>query len=129
MQAKQQIESVLKTYETALNASDVDTVLELYADGGVFMPEFAPSAVGKEAVRASYAFVFNTIRLNITFQIDEIEVHDGIAFARTVSRGEQTLLAENLTTAEENRELFIFENSGGAWKIARYIFNKMTAQN
>lgn len=128
MQIKQAIESVLKTYETALNASDLDTVIDLYTADGVFMPEFAPSAVGIEAVKVAYTFVFTSLKLNVTFQIDEIEVHGDIAFARTISSGEQTILAETLTTAEENRELFIFKNIQGTWKIARYLFNKMSPQ-
>ena len=48
------IEATLKSYETALNASDTDAVLALYAEDGVFMPTEAPTAAGKEQIRAAY---------------------------------------------------------------------------
>ncbi len=119
-----QIAALLERYETALNASDVDAVLELYAPDGVFMPSSAPTAEGADQVRASYEFVFSTLQLEIRFSIDEIEVRGDLAFARTGSKGTVTILADGTSAPEENRELFVFEKQGGEWKIARYIFNK-----
>ena len=121
---EQQIATLLDRYETALNASDVDAVLELYAPDGVFMPSSAPTAEGADQVRASYEFVFSTIQLAIRFSIDEIEVHGDLAFARTGSNGTVRILADGSSAPEENRELFVFERHRGEWKIARYMFNK-----
>ncbi len=120
------IEATLKQYEAALNASDVDGVLALYTENGVFMPTEAPTAVGHDQVRATYEHVFGMIKLNIAFSIDEIVQHGDFAFARTVSRGEVTVLAEGVTLPEENRELFVLKKTGDDWKIARYMFNKMS---
>ncbi len=119
-----QIVALLDRYETALNASDVDAVVELYAPDAVFMPSSAPTAQGVEQVRASYEFVFSTIQLAIRFSIDEIEVHGDLAFARTGSKGTVRILADGSSASEENRELFVFEKHRGEWKIARYMFNK-----
>ena len=120
------IEATLMNYEAALNASDVDGVLALYAEDGVFMPTEAPTAVGKEQIRAAYEHVFSAIKLDIAFSIDEIVQSGNFAFARTVSRGEVTVLAEDVTLPEENRELFVLEKAGDEWRIARYMFNKMS---
>ena len=46
------IETILKTYETALNGNDIETILGLYGDTPVFMPQHAPALVGRDAVRA-----------------------------------------------------------------------------
>ena len=119
-----QIATLLDRYETALNASDVDAVLELYAPDGVFMPSSAPTAEGADQVRATYEFVFSTIQLAIRFSIDEIEVHGDLAFARTGSKGTVTILADGSSAPEENRELFVLEKHRGEWKIALYMFNK-----
>ena len=62
----------LERYEQALNASDVDAVMKLYARDPVFMPQHSLPAVGREAVRAAYRQVFAKIRLDIDFSIDEI---------------------------------------------------------
>ena len=35
-------------------------------------------------------------------------------------------VADGVTAAEENRELFVLQKRDGAWKIARYMFNKMS---
>jgi uncharacterized protein (TIGR02246 family) len=124
-QEAQAIRNLLNAYEKALNAADTKAILNLYATDGVFMPSEAPTSIGKEAVEGAYNYVFSQIKLNIVFSIDEIEVHDGLAFARTVSRGTTDILAAGITVPEENRELFVLKKENGSWKIARYIFNKM----
>ncbi len=126
MANQEQIRSILDRYQAALNASDVDAVLSLYAADGVFMPTNAPTAVGATAVRAAYEHVFGTIKLDIAFSIDEIVIDDTVAFATTGSKGHVTILAEQVTAPEENRELFVFQKIDGNWKIARYMFNKIS---
>ncbi len=123
-QDRQDLQTLLDRYEGALNTSDVDAVIELYADDGIFMPSSAPTAAGIESVRAAYEYVFGTIKLNVAFTVEEIVVDGIIAFARTGSKGTVTILADGTTAPEENRELFVFQKQDGVWKIARYMFNK-----
>lgn len=122
--AKQDIETVLITYKEALNASDAEKAASLYTKDGIFMPLGAPSAIGSEKIKGAYEFVFSNIQLNIEFYIEEIAVENKFAFAVTSSKGSTLIHATKETIAEENRELFIFENDKGVWKIARYMFNK-----
>ncbi len=122
---KTAIEKLLFSYRDALNTSDVNKVLPLYTNDGVFMPSNAPSAIGQEQVKVAYEFVFSQIQLNIEFYIDEIVVNGDYAFARTTSKGTTLILANKQTVAEENRELFVLQKTNGQWKIARYMFNKM----
>lgn len=124
-QTTKKIEKLLFSYRDALNASDVNSVLPLYSNDGVFMPSSAPSAVGQAQIKASYEFVFKTIQLNIEFYIEEIVVDGDFAFARTTSKGTTLIHATGQTIPEENRELFVLQKSSGEWKIARYMFNKM----
>jgi uncharacterized protein (TIGR02246 family) len=118
------IETVLKTYEAALNGSDTKTVLTLYASDGVFMPQHSLPSVGTNAIRAAYDGVFKAIKLEISFEIDEIaQVAPNWAFARTRSNGFVTINATGGRVPEGNQELFVFTKaSDGQWKIARYIF-------
>jgi uncharacterized protein (TIGR02246 family) len=120
-----EIESVLSTYEKALNASDADAVMTLYVDDGVLMPQHSAPNVGKEAVRAAYDRVFQAIELDIEFTVDEIlQVSPEWAFARTRSEGFVTVNATGDKGPEANQELFVFQKQGdGDWKIARYIFS------
>ena len=122
---KSEIEKLLFDYRDALNTSDVNKVLPLYTNDGVFMPSNAPSAIGQEQIKVSYEFVFKTIQLNIEFFIDEIVVNGTYAFARTTSKGTTLIHANGQTVPEENRELFVLQKTNGIWKISRYMFNKM----
>jgi uncharacterized protein (TIGR02246 family) len=121
---KAAIAAVLSEYNEALNASSVDRSLALYADDGVFMPPYGPSAVGKSAVRAAYRKVFDTISLHVKFAIEEVVQMSPIwAFVRTNSAGTNKVNATGAVSAEGNQELFVFKKDGGSWKIARYSFS------
>ena len=119
------IETLLSTYEQALNASDAAAVMTLYADDGVFMPQHSAPHVGKEAVRAAYDGVFEAIKLDIEFTVDEIlQVSPHWAFARTRSEGLVTINATGDKGPEANQELFVLnKQEDSEWKIARYIFS------
>ena len=119
------IETVLSTYEYALTASDVGTIITLYAEDGVFMAQHNAPSVGKEAVRAAYGGVFEAIKLDIGFTVDEIlQLSPQWAYARTRSEGFVTVNATGNKGSEANQELFIFhKQDNGEWKIAQYIFS------
>lgn len=124
MSHEQDISQLLRTYERSLDDSDPDLAASCYASDGIFMPTTLPTAT-TENMREAYAQIFSVIRLNVTFTIDELVVaSDEIAYALTRSNGTQTVLASGVKSAESNREVFIFRNENGMWKIARYMFNK-----
>lgn len=116
------IEKVIRTYEAALNANDVETILSLYSANPVFMPQGAPALVGRSAVRAGYEHVFNTIKLNVRFDIHEIEETGDWAWVRTSSAGRTRVLAAGAEIEEGNNELFVFRREGSEWRIHRYLF-------
>jgi uncharacterized protein (TIGR02246 family) len=119
----QSVQSVLRSYEAALNSNAVDTILDLYGSDPVFMPQHAPALVGREAVRAGYEQVFATIKLDVRFEIHEVEEAGDYAWARTSSAGRTRILAAGAEVAEGNNELFIFRRENGTWKIHRYLFS------
>jgi uncharacterized protein (TIGR02246 family) len=100
---------LLAKYNDAFNASSPHAVMPLYAEDGVFMPPYSPSAVGSEALRKAYDAVFKAITLNVKFTIAEIvELTPEWAFARTNSAGTTLDHATGNRSAEANQELFIF---------------------
>ena len=116
------IEALIKSYESALNASDIDKILALYGTDPVFMPQHAPALVGRDAVRAGYRQVFDTIKLNVAFEIHETQEAGDWAWARTSSAGRTRILAAGTEVTEGNNELFVFRREGGSWRIHRYLF-------
>ena len=118
------IAAVLAKYQDALNQSNTDAVMKLYAADGVFMPQNSPSSVGAPAVRKAYDAVFDAIKLTVKFDIVEVrQLAPEWAFARTNSAGRVRVNATGETTAEGNQELFVFQKIGDTWKIARYCFS------
>ena len=115
---------MLAKYEDALNQSDTDAVMKLYASDGVFMPQNSPSRVGAGEVRKAYDAVFKTIKLTVTFNVAEVvEMAPNWVFARTNSAGTVKVHATGAGGPEANQELFLFQKIDGAWKIARYCFS------
>jgi len=118
------VAAVLAKYQDALNQSDADTVMKLYASDGVFMPQNSPSSVGAEEVRRAYDAVFETIKLTVKFNVAEVvEISPNWVFARTNSAGTVKVHATGGGGPEANQELFLFQKIGGDWKIARYCFS------
>ena len=116
------VESLLKAYETALNASDTDAVMMLYGANPIFMPQNAPAMVGRDAVRTAYDQVFKTIKLIVRFTILEVEVLGDTAWGRTTSAGKTRTVATGKVVDESNNELYIFKREDGGWKMHRYLF-------
>src|SRR4051812_35701006 len=63
-QPRAAIAAVLKSYEEALNRADVEGVTRLYTDDAVVLAPNAPSAVGIDAVQATYTGIFQAIDLD-----------------------------------------------------------------
>ncbi len=117
------VADVLAKYQDALNQSDTDAVMRLYATDGVFMPQNSPSCVGTDAIRKAYDAVFKAIKLTVKFDLAEVvEMAPDWVFARTNSAGVVKIHATGGGGPEANQELFIFQKIEGAWKIARYCF-------
>src|SRR5260370_13061868 len=112
------VATVLANYEDALNQSDTEAVMTLYA------PEHFPSSVGADAVRKAYDGVFEAITLKVKFVVAEVhQIAPHWAIARTNSARTLTVKATGGGGPEANQELFVFQKTDGAWKIARYCFS------
>jgi uncharacterized protein (TIGR02246 family) len=124
------VAETLSAYNQALNSSDTNAVMPLYAQDGVFMPPYSPSAVGLAEVRKAYDAVFAVIQRTVKFQIAEIvEMSPDWVFARTNSAGTTLNHATGAISKEGNQELFIFrKEKDGKFRIARYSFSTTNPQ-
>lgn len=110
------------TYRNALAALDANAVANAYTADGVVMGPGSPTAVGAQALADTYQAIFNNVKLDLNFHIDEIIMGQQYAFVRSVSTG--TATANGASAREDNRELFVVKKENSDWKIARYIYNK-----
>jgi uncharacterized protein (TIGR02246 family) len=122
---KIQIEQLIEKYIGALTQSKPDGVVALFTSDAVLMGADAPTVEGAGQLRAFFDHGFSLIKLEPKIDIDEIVFTGDFAFARSHSQVKVTVLQDNQSHSEENRELFIFKKDGGEWKIARYMFNKV----
>jgi uncharacterized protein (TIGR02246 family) len=117
------VEAVLKRYETALNTSDTNAAVGIYADDAIFMPQGSAPAVGLTAIRQSYDQIFAAVDLRVTFTIDEVKLLGNTAWMRTHSIAEMAVRGAGIKLPGKNSELFIFEKQKtGEWRVARYLF-------
>src|SRR5712664_593015 len=106
---EQAIAAVLAKYQDALNQSDTNAVMNLYASDGVFMPQHFPSSVGAVAVRKAYLAVFEAITLRVEFKVAEVlQIAPDWAIARTNAAGTAKVNATGDGGPEANQELFVF---------------------
>jgi uncharacterized protein (TIGR02246 family) len=125
-QPRAAIAAVLTSYEQALNASDVEGVAQLYTDDAAVLAPNAPSAVGIDAVRATYTGIFQAIDIDLTFKVAEVKVvSPNWAFLRSTSNGSITVLANGAQAPSSNHELFVLHKVQGRWKLARYSFSSV----
>ena len=118
------IKDVLSSYETALNASDTKAVMPLYTDDAVLMPQATPTVVGSKAVEQFYIGTFKAVKINLKFQIAEVQVvSNEWAFLRTNSTGSMKVVATGTESPAQTQELFVLHKESGQWKLARYSFS------
>ena len=123
---EQQIRDLLTTYAKALKTGDVELATSIYTDDAVVMGNEMPTNQGAE-IRRSYETNFDSIRLDVEFTLDGLVVDGNVAYGYTRSEGTITMLATDDTIPSSARELLVFARQSGEWKIARYMFNKMSA--
>ena len=118
------VATILASYHDALNNSDTEVVIKLYAPDGVFMPQHFPSSVGADAVRKAYNAVFDAITLNAKLVVAEVhQMASGLALTLTNSAGTVKVHATGESRAEANQELFVLKKIDDEWKIACYCFS------
>jgi uncharacterized protein (TIGR02246 family) len=117
-----QLAAIMEAYAAALRSNNVEGLVALYAANGVFMREDLPAVVGTEALRASYQKVFATLKVDLRFNIQEIEMAGDLAWLRATSKGRIKTLATGVEADESFNSLFVFRREGGTWKIRCYLY-------
>jgi len=117
-----EFQKILDSYSKALDANDVETLVGLYSPNGVFMREDMPAVIGRDALHASYKEVFATLKVGLSFKVQEAEQSGDLGWARSVSTGKVKVLASGAETTESYNQLIVFRKEGGAWKIRSYLY-------
>ena len=68
--------------------------------------------------------MFSAIKLNLTFNIDEIVIDSKYGYVRLHSSGTMLINANGQTVPASYREIFVVKKVNGSWKIAWYEYNQ-----
>ena len=122
------VRAVIEAHGRRRTAGDVPGVVSQYTGNAAVMQPGLETVVGSRPLAATYDAAFENMRLDFTFQFDEIVVKSDLAVVRTTGQGTITIRATGETQPARFRELFVLERAGGDWKIAQYMFQQMSEQ-
>jgi len=114
--------AIMERYAQALRTNNVEALVAMYTDDGVFMREDLPAAVGRAALQAAYREVFATLKIDLRFDIHETEVAGDMAWLRSTSKGLIKILASGREAKGSFNSLTVFKRQAGAWKIRCSIY-------
>lgn len=122
---EQAIRQTLAHYESALNAADTATIVDLYTKDGVQMAPDAPAVVGRDAVTAAYDGTFKAVSLKLNFTVDEVKVLSKTsALLRSHSAGTLKINGTDQSAGPTAfKELFVLNKQNGQWKFTHYSFS------
>ena len=115
---------VTSTYASAVTASDPAAVSAAFTTDGVLMAPDSPTAIGSAVIKDVYTSVFSAIKLNLTFNIDEVVIDGEYGYVRSHSSGTMLINATGQTVPASYREIFVVKKVNGSWKIAWYEYNQ-----
>ncbi len=119
-----QIAQVIQSYGKAMHNSNIEGVMTLFAEDAIFIPSGHATAIGKKAIKVAYEAELSKIDLDVSVKIDEIFYHGNLAYARSRSLGQLTILATGKKkSTKDYRAFFILRKIDSEWKITRFKFN------
>ena len=118
---KDEIQALNTAWANAANAKDAATILDLYADDAISMPDDAPALVGKSAIQKDMEADFASSRIRKTVTYETVEVFGDEK--RVTETG--TVIAKDATgkVAYTEKYMTLWEKRNGKWVCIRDIYN------
>jgi ketosteroid isomerase-like protein len=116
---KIEIEQLITRYADAVNTANAPAIAALYGNDGLLMPDAVRSIKGPE-VNGKY---FKRASVTIEYTISDIAINGDFAFVEARAKTKTTYLSTKHDQIKATRDLFVFKNTAGNWKIYRYLFN------
>lgn len=118
---KDEIQALNTAWANAANARDVATIMDLYAEDAISMPDGAPALEGKAAIQKDMEadFASSKIRKTVTYETVEVFGDEN----RVTETG--TVIAKDATgkVAFTEKYIQIWEKRKGRWQVIREIYN------
>ncbi|MCE7980077.1 MAG: SgcJ/EcaC family oxidoreductase [Caldilinea sp. CFX5] len=103
---------------------DADSLLALYAEEPVLMPQDQPAVIGKDAIRSLYQSVLKEFHFKSESRLMEAEASGDWGYFWSTYTLTATPKAGGKPIMSAGKSVFIVKReAGSAWKIARLIDN------
>ena len=120
------IDLITSIYRDALASGDSEAIKNTFTVNGAVMPPSSATYRGSNSIKENYDNIFKNVSLDLQFNIDEVIIEGDYGFVRSTSDGLAKINATGESLPEVNRELFIVHKENNNWKIAFYMYNKMS---
>ena len=120
------IDLITSIYRDALASGDSEAIKNTFTVNGAVMPPSSATYRGSNSIKENYDNIFKNVSLDLQFNIDEVIIEGDYGFVRSTSDGLANINATGESLPEVNRELFIVHKENNNWKIAFYMYNKMS---
>lgn len=118
---KDEIQALNTAWANAANARDVATIMDLYAEDAISMPDGAPALVGKAAIQKDMEADFASSKNRKTVTYETVEVFGDEN--RVTETG--TVIGRDASgkVAFTEKYIQIWEKRKGRWQVIREIYN------
>ena len=122
------INAIWSTYESSLEAGDIEAWLSLWTEDGVQMPPNEPPVIGKNQLRTRNGGALDIFAVEIDITNQEVGVAGDWAFSRGIYTATFAPKDGSEPIPVDGKFMTILKRQGdGAWKIHRDIFNSSVA--
>jgi len=118
------IQQLAADWRSGWLSGDADSLLSLYGDEPVLMPQDQPAVIGKDAIRSLYRLVLKEYDFKSEGTLMEVEASGDWGYFWSTYTLTATPKAGGKPIKSVGKSVFIVKREpGGAWKIARLIDN------
>jgi ketosteroid isomerase-like protein len=114
----------------AVNASDVDRILAVWADEAVLMPPHHPSVHGKEALADYFRSLFARSRFSFAFISSDVQLAGNTALERVTYTAIVWSQTGGPPSEDTGKGLHVYRRGpDGSWKLTQDIWNSDRSPN
>jgi ketosteroid isomerase-like protein len=108
----------------ALSSGDLDRVMSVYADDVISLPPNQAALVGKAAVQSMWEETLTDFAVEVSVDVEEVEVAGGWAFERGTFNMKLSPRAGGAPIADTGKYLDVLrQQADGSWKYSRVSWN------
>jgi uncharacterized protein (TIGR02246 family) len=121
------IKAVNEQCLAAINSGDLDTIVSLFTDDGVYMLPNEPPVIGKAPIKSRLQMDLDNFNFTETWSSEEIVVFGDWAFDRGTSKVTITPKQGGQPVEDVGKYIWILKRqSDGSWKYARAMWLRIT---